>query len=45
MKNQKKHSLFGWLRRMVMGASKEYADEVLEKQASVSDVEEIVSPG
>ncbi|MBQ5328177.1 MAG: ABC transporter permease subunit [Oscillospiraceae bacterium] len=48
MNNNKKNvlqTLWGWLRRMVMGASKEYADEVESKQEnSINDVEEIISP-
>ena len=48
MKNNKKNvlqTLWGWLRRMFMGASKEYADEVEQNQAkSINDVEEIISP-
>lgn len=40
-------TVFGWLKRMFMGASKEYAEQTLEEQekARISDVEEIVSPG
>lgn len=34
-----------WLRRMFMGASRDYADEMLEQQSRANDVEEIVSPG
>lgn len=48
MNNNKKNvlqTLWGWLRRMVMGASKEYANEVEQKQENnINDVEEIISP-
>lgn len=40
-------TVFGWLKRAFLGASKEYAQEELERQqqARANDVEEIVSPG
>ncbi len=48
MSNNKKNvlqTLWGWLRRMVMGASKEYANEVEQNQENnINDVEEIISP-
>ena len=45
-KNKKNvlQTLWGWLRRMVMGASKEYADEVENREKTINDVEEIISP-
>ena len=48
-KNKQKTSVFGtlwgWLRRMVLGAGNQYANEVLEeKEKTPSDAEEIVSP-
>lgn len=39
-------TLAGWLRRMFMGAGRDYASQRLDEQpAQPSDVEEIVSPG
>ena len=40
-------TVFGWLKRAFFGASKEYAQQELERQeqARISDVQEIVSPG
>lgn len=48
-KNKQKTSVFGtlwgWLRRMFLGAGNQYANEVLEEKAkNPSDAEEIVSP-